>query len=82
MSGGESMKLRSGIDIVAFLRRVNACGGRVEFVTAQGDRLDLKSTLARYILAALSADGKSAECGQVVCENPGDAEILREFLTI
>lgn len=75
------MKIRKDADIVAFLKLVKSCQGRVEFLTAQGDRLDLKSSLARYILAALSAKGCVSDSGEVACENADDCTLLMRYLT-
>ena len=75
------VRIRKDADIVALLKQVEACRGRVEFSTAEGDRLDLKSPLARYILAALSTRGGISDSGEVTCENEDDCEMLKMYLT-
>ena len=75
------MKIQANADIVAFLKQIEACRGRVEFFTDQGDRLDLKSTLDRYLLAALGANGGITYSGEVICENDDDYALLIPYLT-
>lgn len=76
------MKIRKDADIVAFLKQIEACRGSVEFSTAEGDRLDLKSPLARYILAALCAKGEISDSGEVLCEDEDDRAMLKMYLTM
>ncbi len=49
------MKLQKGlrhqIEPVHFLKAVNRCRGEVVLTTGEGDCLNLKSTLSRYIFA-------------------------------
>ncbi len=75
------MKIRKETDIVAFLKQVLSCRGRVEFLTAQGDRLNLKSSLARYILAALCVNREISDSGEVLCENEEDCALLMQYMT-
>ena len=45
-------------DIDKFFGIIDKCKGRVELVTSEGDRLNLKSTLTKYIaLAKVFSDG-------------------------
>ncbi len=46
------MKLFHIRDIDEFFKVVNNCKGRVELVTGEGDRLNLKSKLSQYISLA------------------------------
>ena len=46
------MKLFHIKDIDEFFKVVNNCKGRVELVTGEGDRLNLKSKLCQYISLA------------------------------
>lgn len=46
------MKLFHIRDIDEFFKVVNNCKGRVELVTGEGDRLNLKSKLCQYISLA------------------------------
>lgn len=75
------MKIHKDTDIVAFLKQIETCRGQVEFCTDQGDRLDLKSALARYLLAALSANDGITYSGEVICEYDDDYALLLPYLT-
>ena len=46
------MKLHNIKDIEAFSDVINQCRGRVELVSAEGDRLNLKSKLTQYVALA------------------------------
>lgn len=43
------MKVQNITDIDAFFKVVDNCKGRVELVTGEGDRLNLKSKLCMYL---------------------------------
>lgn len=52
------MKVCNITDIDKFFNVVDSCQGRVELVTEDGDRLNLKSTLCKYVaLAKVFSDG-------------------------
>ena len=46
------MKVQNITDIEAFFKVVDSCVGRVELVTGEGDRLNLKSKLSQYVSMA------------------------------
>ena len=46
------MKVQNITDIDAFFKVVDNCKGRVELVTGEGDRLNLKSKLSQYVSMA------------------------------
>ena len=50
------MTLTSHTDFAAFLEAVQQCRGEVLFCTQEGDKLNLKSTLSRYLFAALAGN--------------------------
>ena len=47
------MKVQNITDIDAFFKVVDNCKGRVELVTGEGDRLNLKSKLSQYVSCLL-----------------------------
>lgn len=77
------MKLKTGADLPAFLLRTDQCPGEVFYVTPEGDRLNLKSQLSRYIfLAAANAESAaSLLSGNITCSEPEDLKILQPYLT-
>ena len=46
------MKIRNITDIEGFFKAVDSCNGKVELVTGEGDRLNLKSKLSQYVSLA------------------------------
>ena len=42
------MKVQNITDIEGFFKVVDSCEGKVELVTGEGDRLNLKSKLSQY----------------------------------
>nr|MDA3846627.1 polya polymerase [Vallitaleaceae bacterium] len=43
------MIIRNITNVEAFFKTVEKCEGRVELLTKQGDRLNLKSKLSQYV---------------------------------
>ena len=43
------MKIQNIKDTVAFFQMIDLCKGKVELVTGEGDRLNLKSRLCQYV---------------------------------
>lgn len=63
-----------------FFETVDKCTGRVELLTKQGDRLNLKSKLCQYIsLTGMFSDPTIDEMELLVSE-PSDATLLLEYL--
>ena len=50
--GGIEMKVTNISNIDAFFKVVDSCKGKVELVTGEGDRLNLKSKLCQYVSMA------------------------------
>ena len=46
------MKVQNITDIEGFFNVIDQCKGRVELVTGEGDRLNLKSKLSQYVSMA------------------------------
>ena len=64
------MKVHNITDIDKFFGVIDSCIGRVELVTAEGDRLNLKSTLCKYVaLAKVFSDGTIPSLELVVYES-------------
>ncbi len=67
------------IDFKKFMEAIDQCKGDVFLVTAEGDRLNLKSKLCQVIgLTSLIEGGKIAEA-KIVCENTEDDSLLFRF---
>lgn len=57
------MKLKNSAEIEAFLAAVEKCTGNVYLLSPQGDKLNLKSTMSRYVSMGrlLSEEGDNLE---------------------
>ena len=75
------MKVEGIKDVEAFFKVVDNCKGRVELITAEGDRLNLKSKLSQYVSLAsiFSADAGIPEL-ELIASEPEDATTLQQFL--
>ena len=74
------MKVQNITDIDRFFKVVDECKGRVELVTGEGDRLNLKSTLCQYIaLTQMFKDAQIDELDLIVSE-PEDLNLLLNYL--
>ena len=63
-----------------FFEVVNQCKGTVELVTAEGDRLNLKSQLTKYVaLTKLFADKAIPEM-ELVAHEPEDVNRLLDYM--
>lgn len=74
------MKVMNIDDPEKFFEVVNKCKGTVELVTAEGDRLNLKSQLTKYVaLTKLFADNMIPEM-EIVAHDPEDVNRLLEYM--
>ena len=56
------MKVQNITNIEKFFNAVDECKGRVELVTGEGDRLNLKSKLSQYVsMANIFSNGEIPE---------------------
>lgn len=74
------MKIKNITNPKRFFEVLEQCRGRVELVTSEGDRLNLKSSLCQYIaLTQMFKDAKIDDVELIVSE-PEDFNLLLEFL--
>ena len=74
------MKVQNIKNIDKFFEVVNSCQGKVELVTGEGDRLNLKSKLSQYVsLANIFSDGTIAEL-ELIAYEPEDITKLVNFM--
>lgn len=74
------MKVMNIDDPEKFFEVINKCKGTVELVTAEGDRLNLKSQLTKYVaLTKLFADNMIPEM-EIVAHDPDDVSRLLEYM--
>ena len=66
------MKVQNITDIDKFFKVIDSCAGKVELVTGEGDRLNLKSKLSQYVsMANIFSDGTIAEL-ELIAYEPED----------
>ena len=74
------MKVNNIHDIEKFFKVVDECKGKVELVTGEGDRLNLKSKLSQYVsMANIFSDGTIKEL-ELVAYEPEDIDKLLNFM--
>ncbi len=74
------MKVQNINDIDKFFKVVDSCSGKVELVTGEGDRLNLKSKLSQYVsMANIFSDGTIAEL-EIIAYEPEDITKLVNFM--
>ena len=72
------MKVQNIKDIDAFFKTVDDCSGRVELVTGEGDRLNLK--LSQYVsMANIFSGGEIPEL-EIIAYEPEDTDRLIKFM--
>ena len=74
------MKVTNINDIDKFFKVVDSCEGRVELITGEGDRINLKSKLAQYVaFANIFSNGLIQEL-ELVAYNKEDVDKLVKFM--
>lgn len=74
------MKILNITDVNRFFEALEQCKGKVELVTSEGDRLNLRSKLSQYV--ALSKIFKEAKIDEIelIVSEPDDVNLLLEYL--
>ena len=74
------MKVQNITDIDAFFKVVDNCSGKVELVTGEGDRLNLKSKLSQYVsMANIFSNGEIPEL-EIIAYEKEDIDKLINFM--
>lgn len=74
------VKIKNITEPQKFFELLKDCKGKVELVTSEGDRLNLKSTLCQYIaLTQMFKDAQIDELDLIVSE-PEDMNLLLNYL--
>lgn len=74
------MKLFHISDVDGFFKTVDSCVGRVELVTEEGDRLNLKSKLSQYLSLAEIFTNKEIPEMEIVLSEKEDMEKMLNFM--
>ncbi len=74
------MKISNINNVNDLFKVIESCEGKVELVTGEGDRLNLKSKLSQYVaLANVFSDGKIDEL-ELIAYEPEDIKKLIDFM--
>ncbi|MCI8466202.1 MAG: polya polymerase [Lachnospiraceae bacterium] len=74
------MKVKNVKDVEKLFKVIDECKGKVELVTNEGDRLNLKSKLTQYVaLASVFADKTIGEM-ELIAHEPEDVQKLVMFM--
>ena len=74
------MKIQNINNIEKFFQVVDSCAGKVELVTGEGDRLNLKSKLCQYVsMANIFSNGEIPEL-EILAYEKEDIDKLIAFM--
>lgn len=74
------MKVTNIKDVEKFFQVVDSCKGKVELVTGEGDRLNLKSKLTQYVaLANIFSNGEIPQL-ELIASEKEDVDKLLNFM--
>lgn len=74
------MKLYNINNIDKFFDMINTCAGKVELVTGEGDRLNLKSKLCQYVALADAFGNGSVPEMEIIAYESEDVEKIMKFM--
>lgn len=75
------MKVKNIEDPQEFMKLIDTCSGKVELLTQEGDRLNLKSKLCQYVsLANIFASPNKIPELEIVAYEPEDTKKILEYL--
>lgn len=76
------MKIYNIDDVEQFLDIIKKCKGSVELVSSQGDRLNLKSELTKYLaISKLFNDNTFINEMELVASDHEDVQMLMKYMT-
>ena len=74
------MKIQNINNIEKFFQVIDSCAGKVELVTGEGDRLNLKSKLCQYVsMANIFSNGEIPEL-EILAYEKEDIDKLISFM--
>ena len=75
------MKITNISNVEKFFQVVDSCTGKVELVTGEGDRLNLKSKLCQYVsTASIFSNGDMIPELEIIAYEPEDTHKLISFM--
>ena len=78
---GGNMKIYNVENPEKFLEVIKQCKGTVELISQEGDRLNLKSDLTKYLaISKLFADNTLINNMELVASDPDDVKFLMQYM--
>ena len=74
------MKVMNINNVEEFFKLIDTCKGKVELVTGEGDRLNLKSKLTQYVSLAEVFSGGTIKEMEIVAHEPEDVEKIVRYM--
>ena len=74
------MILTNVANVDKLLKAIEECEGKVEMVTEQGDRFNLKSKLSQYVSFVKVLANRTVPSIEIITSNHADAEKLMKFM--
>ncbi len=76
------MKITNIKDTQAFFKVIDSCQGKIELVTGEGDRLNLRSKLSQFVSLStiFAADHTEIPELELIAYEPEDSKKLLEFM--
>ncbi len=74
------MRLKENTDLIEFIKKVKKCRRDVFFRTAEGDCLNLRSTLSQYLFLVMPENRELLQNGTIECQEASDYRMLEGYL--
>ncbi len=74
------MRIQNIKDVTAFFEMVDKCKGKVELVTGEGDRLNLKSKLCQFVAMANVLNSTEIPEMEIIAYEKEDTLKIIEFM--
>lgn len=74
------MKISNVSNINKFFEVVDKCENKVELVTGNGDRFNLKSKLSQYVAYANIFENVGIKEAEIITHTPGDTQKMIAFM--
>jgi hypothetical protein len=74
------MKVTNITDVEGFFKVIDSCVGKVELVSEEGDRLNLKSKLSQYVSMAKLFSAGIIEELEIIAYEPEDVDRLIRYM--
>ncbi len=80
MKGANNMTLTNVANVEKLLKTIEECEGKVEMITEQGDRYNLKSKLSQYVSFVKVLANQTIPSIELITSNHADAERLMKLM--